>query len=138
MKWLPVLLPVLHGCALNCTEMGCQGGITVYLLGTAQDGEWSFEMEKDGVTSVCNLTLPDGEPVCSSPLEVSVDSEGITVTWVTMMGETGTLAHLRASRDGTLLIDEDVPLEWSAPVYPNGKACDDGMGCSNASTNFAI
>ena len=138
MKRLLLSFLFLHGCAVNCTEMGCVGALNVYLQGAPADGDWSIELQKDGASQVCHVVLPDGEPVCSSPLSLSVEDLGMTVSWATMMGETGETAHLRVSRDGVLLIDEDIEMKWSDPVYPNGKACDDGMGCSTAEAKFPL
>ena len=139
MRALLLLFPVLlGGCALNCEEIGCAGAVSIYLAGAVDAGEWSLEVTKDGETRACTLTLPDGEAVCATPLEVVAESEGMTLTWMTMMGEEGDQMSLRISHDGVLLLDESFEPDWSAPYYPNGKACDDGMGCSNATVDYTL
>jgi hypothetical protein len=129
---------LLAGCALNCEEIGCSGAISIYLAGAGADGEWSLEVTKDGETRACTITLPGGEPVCATPLDVAVEAEGMTLTWMTMMGEQGDAVSLRVSHDGVLLLDESFEPDWSEPYYPNGKACDDGMGCSNATVDYSL
>jgi hypothetical protein len=132
----PVLL--LAGCALNCEEVGCSGALSIYLAGAVEDGEWSLEVTKDGETRTCIITLPDGEPVCASPLSLEVGAEGMTLSWLTIMGEQGDNVQIRISHDGALLNDSDFVPEWSEPYYPNGKACDDGNGCSNATADYSV
>lgn len=129
---------LLAGCALNCEEVGCSGSVSIYLAGAVSDGEWSLEVTKDGETRACTVTLPDGETVCASPLDVVVDADGMTLSWTTIMGEQGDEVSLRISHAGVLLLDESFEPDWSQPYYPNGKACDDGMGCSNATADYTI
>lgn len=128
----------LAGCAFNCTEIGCSGSLSVYLAGATADGEWSLELTKDGVTRACTVSLPGGEPVCSDPLDVEVDSGGMNMVWTTAMGEAGEEVQVRVSHDGLLLVDESFVPDWSEPYYPNGKACDDGFGCVTASADFSV
>ena len=104
--WM-VLLPILHGCALNCEEKGCSGTLSLFLQGQPAEGIWSVEVTLDNQNSVCRLSYPDGEAACSGSLSLAAGPEGMTATWMTMMGEESALGHLRVSHDGLLLIDED-------------------------------
>lgn len=135
---LPVLLPILHGCAMNCTEMGCTGALNVFLQGAPADGEWSVEVDLDDQVAVCKVTLPGGEPICASPLSLTVEDLGMTLVWQLPMGESGVGGRVLVSRDGLLLVDQPFTADWSEPFYPNGKVCDDGMGCSSADVKFSI
>lgn len=126
-------LSALAGCALNCTEMGCSGSLTVFLDRALADG------------STVSIDLGDGTMDCVEGTDTSLNGCILTevdgspaIVASTYMGQ--------APETASLLIDEgagaatyEVTPTWGEPAYPNGEACDgtDG-GCRAGDADLTL
>ena len=146
MKPTPLLLlsaaSLLVGCAINCTEMGCIGSLTLN-LDLAQEGTWALQVESDDVFADCEFELPadvGAEIRCDADSEVSLwinEADSGYVGTLSMYNISPEEALLSAYLDGELVEEQTIVPEYSE-FYPNGIRCDFGNPCRSAVIDVAL
>lgn len=124
------LLWVASGChALNfsCTEVGCQGTLTVFLdRALAGDAVVTVSFAGEDVTcapdGACEVAEVDGQPAITIRTPMGVPEE----TW-----------SLAISEGGAPAVPYEVTPVWDDETfYPNGEGCDDG--CTSGEAELAL
>ncbi len=131
---LALAAAVLTGCqglGLSCTEMGCQGSLTIWLdrdlsedaIVELEQGarfvECSFDAE---YADTCNVTMVDGQ---------------LAIVVMTSMSEPPESYVVAISEGGADPVVYDVFPDWSDDVfYPNGEAC--GGGCTSGEAEILL
>lgn len=121
-----------------CTLIGCSDSLSFVLPADAPPGEWTIELDADGMSWTCTATLPLATPAdagCSGfdvvpVIDAAGTFRGIRLEWAPDM-VTARLFH-----DGELL-DEVSQAPDYAQNYPNGKDCD-LWPCRNASVQLRL
>lgn len=129
------------GCALTCTEMGCNGTYALsFEADSWDDGDYVLSVDFDGMgAEECAFSLPaDGEQACDSFTAITVEDGVLSIAVRTPMNEDLIEADVELSIGDTVLFAELVEPAWGEPFWPNGKACDRGYGCLSAEDAFSL
>jgi hypothetical protein len=127
----------LAGCraiGLMCTDMGCQGTLTV-LLDRLPTEDAAVTLDLGDGPLDCGVATETTEPLCG--IEDGEDGPSLRV-WVGM-GQAPEVVTVSVSEGGAPAVEHDLDVTWGEPWYPNGEACDgkDG-GCRSGEAELAL
>lgn len=114
-----------------CTELGCANGF-VLEFSYRDRGTYVFDLEVDGVPVTCKATVPlarDTASACSSSaaqlglVGSMLPESQQSIGGLTFFGLPRTV-KVRASRDGTTLVDTTVTPTYVVTPGPNGPGCE--------------
>ena len=141
-RWIGLgLALVLSGCG-DCTLLDCVSVVEAWIPASRLGpGEWSWHADLPDADEYCFVTWQDGEVVsttCTLWVPEMVDGD------LVMTASPGPKDPVRRRVDmevawapaATDAMLELLVLDWSEPVFPNGRACDGGMGCQRASVQL--
>lgn len=155
MTWLrtlalapPLLVGLTSACGSlpepkECTLIGCNDGVEVD-FSFRDEGAYVFEVTVDGATTRCEASLPLGQS-SSSPC----DQSGVTLSLVgsalppeeqsigglMIQSTTAESVTIRATRDGALLGEKTIAVEYTVSPGPNGPDCEP-KECKSARLTF--
>ena len=129
------------GIGTACTMMGCSGLLEIRLSEASLGGaEYILDMDRDGESESCSFELPFDKSTASCTLgsEITLEGENITVRVMTGMGGNFETLSVHLSEYDLNLLSEEITVDWSDPVFPNGEECDQGSGCFSAEIDLEV
>lgn len=132
-----LVVVALAGCrtlGLSCTDMGCLGTLTVLLdRMPSEDAVITLDLGDGPLT--CGFATETTEPLCV----IEDGDDGPALSARVGMGQDPPDVDVSVSEGGAPAEVSTLPVTWSDPWYPNGKACDgeDG-GCRSGDAALAL